>query len=522
MDFKRSTEYSDSDSITYEASPTCARFHMSDAEIRGIRGVVGSGKSSACCVEMKRKAEAQRPYKGVRRTKWAVIRETFPQLRDTTIPTFLKWVPVEHPWFIAQGSSMSHSPPYVAHLRYNLEDGTKVDAEFIFLAMRDDADAEKLKSLEITGAFINEAGAVKKGHINMAYQRSARFPPVDKGGCSWFGIIMDTNPPDDESWWYEMEVKDTPPKAEFFVQPPAILAVPKKSQADVQLYIPNTGQGPYPPAENVKHLIKGYDYWMDQIPMFKEWGIRVFLMGEFGTNLSGTPVYSQFNSCHFTSEPLDVYRQLPLLIGIDFGRTPCAVFCQLSPKGQFRIIDELTTGYKESTDPLRMGIRTFGRSLLLPHLNTKYNGMSIVAIGDPAGGFHNQISDEETCLRELHQMGIPCQEARTNSLSARLGAVEGFMTTMIDGGPGLIVSAVGAPTVLKGFQGGYRFTKKKTTGDNQDLKNDPDKDSRFSHVHDAVQYGAMYAEFGIAKSKNITGRGPMMARPVIRKRSKAW
>ena len=510
------------DRIVYKASPTIARFHQSRSEIRGIRGVVGSGKTVGCVVEMKFKSESQAPWHGIRKTKWVVIRETFPQLRDTTIPTFLKWIPVEHPWFARQGSRISHSPPYVAELRYNMEDGTRVEADFIFLAMREDADVEKLKSLEYTAAYINEAGAVKRVHFSKACERTSRYPPSDEGGCSWSGVIMDTNPPDDESWWYDLEVKNPIPNAEFFVQPPAILPVPKKDRHDVQLYVPNMGQGQYPPAENVENLTKGYDYWMDQVHTKTPWEIRVFLMGEFGTSLSGTPVYAQFHECHFTAGALEVYRQLPLLIGIDFGRTPAAVFCQLSPRGQLRVIDELTTGFEHSTVKERMGIRTFGRTVLLPHINTHYPGMPIVAIGDPAGGFHSQISDEETCLLELSKMGIPCQAARTNSLDARLGAVEGFMMNMLDGEAGLIVSALKAPTILKGFQGGYRFLKKHTSADADNLKNEPDKDSRFSHPHDALQYVAMYAEYGVSKDFGSASNCVMRARPVKRRRSKAW
>ena len=57
---------------------------------RGIRGPVGSGKSVACCVEVFRRALEQKPNKdGVRKSRWAVIRNTNPQLRTTTIKTWL-------------------------------------------------------------------------------------------------------------------------------------------------------------------------------------------------------------------------------------------------------------------------------------------------------------------------------------------------------------------------------------------------------------------------------------------------
>ena len=69
-----------------------------DSFFRGLRGPVGSGKSVACCVEVFRRALAQKKNdKGVRRSRWAIIRNTNPQLRTTTIKTWLDWFP-ENTW----------------------------------------------------------------------------------------------------------------------------------------------------------------------------------------------------------------------------------------------------------------------------------------------------------------------------------------------------------------------------------------------------------------------------------------
>ena len=73
-------------------------FLRGDHFVRGIRGPVGSGKSVACCVEIFRRACQQEPAKdGIRYTKWAVVRNTNPELRTTTIATWLQWFP-ESEW----------------------------------------------------------------------------------------------------------------------------------------------------------------------------------------------------------------------------------------------------------------------------------------------------------------------------------------------------------------------------------------------------------------------------------------
>ena len=71
---------------------TTKNFLLDEGFFRGLRGPVGSGKSVACCIEIFRRASQQeRGPDGKRRTRWAVIRNTNPQLKTTTIKTWLVW-----------------------------------------------------------------------------------------------------------------------------------------------------------------------------------------------------------------------------------------------------------------------------------------------------------------------------------------------------------------------------------------------------------------------------------------------
>ena len=66
-------------------------FMRDDSFFRGLRGPVGSGKSVACCIEVIRRALLQKPSEdGKRKSRWAVIRNTNPQLKTTTIKTIPK------------------------------------------------------------------------------------------------------------------------------------------------------------------------------------------------------------------------------------------------------------------------------------------------------------------------------------------------------------------------------------------------------------------------------------------------
>ena len=122
-------------------------FLKDDTFFRGIRGPVGSGKSVACCIEIIKRAINQKPSDdGIRKTRWAVIRNTNPQLKTTTIKTWLDWFP-EDDW-----GNFTWSVPYTHKLKKG-----DIECEVIFLALDRPEDVKKLLSLELTGVWINEA-----------------------------------------------------------------------------------------------------------------------------------------------------------------------------------------------------------------------------------------------------------------------------------------------------------------------------------------------------------------------------
>ena len=86
-------------SLTYKPDgDVIKQFMKDDSFFRGLRGPVGSGKSVSCCVEIFRRALEQKPgADGIARSRWAVIRNTNPQLKTTTIKTWIDWFP-EQDW----------------------------------------------------------------------------------------------------------------------------------------------------------------------------------------------------------------------------------------------------------------------------------------------------------------------------------------------------------------------------------------------------------------------------------------
>lgn len=459
--------------IKYKAEPTARKFHSSTAFVRGLMGPIGSGKSVACTIEIVMKALAQQPSPdGVRRSRWAIMRNTYPELKSTTIKTFQDWLP-EHIAPINWGT------PITAKCQIpDLGDGTSLDMEVIFLALDRPADVKKLLSLELTGAWLNEAREFDKSIVDATTGRVGRYPNKTQGGPTWSGILMDTNPPDELHWWYLLAEEQHPDGWEFFQQPPALLR-DKNGK-----YAPN------PLAENVSNHSLGYTYWLRQIPGKDQQWINVYVMGLYGSSMAGKPVYGDtwndtFHNSGHEYEPI-IGREI--ILGWDFGLNPSCTIAQVSPHGQLRILEELMADGS--------GIRQFAESVVLPILSTKYSGCPYVSIGDPAGNQRAQ-TDEQTVFKELADIGIHTEPCSTNDPKMRIEAVKFFLGRLVSAQPGFQLNP-SCKMLRKGFNGGYRYRQLNVSGDVR-FTDKPEKNI-FSHIHDSLQYICVYLKEGVVQS----------------------
>lgn len=474
--------------IRYRPSPTLHRMHKSKARVRGIMGPIGCGKTVGCVMECWRIAMEQAPDgHGVRRTRIAVIRNTFAQLKSTTIKTWQEWIPDEV-------CGIVYDSPIRGLMELGHPDGkTTVHCEIMFIALDKPTDIKRLLSLELTAAYINEARELPWSIILAVRSRLGRYPAKSTAPLTQAALIMDTNPPDVDHWWYLLsELKRAPlteedaapldvADFEFFTQPPALL------QTKAGGYLPN------PNAENVEHQQLGYRYWLDQIPgASKEW-IKVYLLGRYGFVMDGRPVYPEYqDDLHYT-ENVDCSTSLKLLIAFDFGLTPACIIGQVTARGQFRALEELVSD--------RMGIEQFVTAVVKPHLAVNYSYWKIgeiLATGDPAGEDPVQ-TDARTCFDVLLAAGFRMQSLPTNAFIPRREAVAGFLTRVDMGTPSFLMSSK-CPVLRKGFQGGYHLRRMAIPG-KEIYRDEPDKD-RFSHPHDALQYICLLAR-GAGVTKEI-------------------
>ena len=440
----------------YEDSPTLQRFADCDARVRGIMGPVGSGKSSACCWEVFRRAMGQAPGRdGVRRTRFAVVRNTDKELLDTTIKTWFEWFPsgIAGTW---------HSTNRTFWLRVKDTSGKLVAvSEVMFRAMDIPKQVRDLLSLELTGAWINEAREIEeeiyRGLLNKG--RLGRYPSQRDGGATWSGLWMDTNPPDDLSWWYRVFEEEELDNPEFvlFRQP--------SGRSDA--------------AENRSNLPA--DYYEQLLSGSTDQYVRVYVDAEYGTVEEGKPIYAGQWSDKLHVSPVGLWpmKRRAIAIGFDFGLAPSAVIAQITPRGQLRILDEVV-----GTD---MGVRQLVRAGLKPLLGSKYKGLEIErVIGDPSGATKDPSDSENSPFKVLEEEGFDVEAAPSNDPRVRWEWVRYWLTQLRDGHPALLLDP-GCRQLRRGFNGRYKFRRLQVSGPDKRYSDKADKNET-SHPHDALQY----------------------------------
>lgn len=451
-----------------------------------IRGPWGSGKSVACCGKLYNAACLQEPdVAGVRRSRWFIVRNTYPDLQETTVKTWLSWFPEEIYGPMRRSRPFQHTLKVPgAPDRYGRP--TVVEAEFLFLALDDEDDRKKLLSMEFTGGWVNECREIDKAIIDDLIGRTGRFPSMRDGGPTWAGVIMDTNAPAETHWLPIMmgevpvpedmseEDRDAlkrPADWNYYVQPGALIEQ-KDGQGKFLGFEPN------PAAENVKWLKDGHGWYMQRLGGKTRSWIRVNFCNLLGTSVSGKPVWPTFaRERHVASEPIAFDPTLHLYVGIDqTGRNPAAIAAQVY-QGRWRVIAELV-GRDVPSDAFAPQVKRWLSNL------TATAGLSLAQVRvsfyrDP----HEQknFTDNNSSDQVYRKNGILLIPAPGgNGVKHRTETVE----TMFDNDR--IEVSPTCTRYIAACEGGYRFRKLNISGEYYDPE--PDKRNGHADIADASQY----------------------------------
>lgn len=494
--------------LDFSASPTLWDFLLDRAFFTLVEGPLGSGKSTVCGAKLMMLAMQQEPdpRTNMRTTRWAVIRNTSVELKSTTIKTWLELFPEASCGPIRYSAPITHRIVIPA---VGAEPG--LDMEVLFIAMDKPGDVKKLKSLDLTGAWVNEAVEVPTEAVDMLTGRVGRFPKKEHVPATWAGVFCDTNADDDQSWVHKRRMNagrdlDLDPalfdgmaldfNEHFYKQPPAMLeCVPEGAgyrviEAGIEPFtvpekqaIPAAGRFwcMNPAAENIRYLRGGIGYYFQQMNGKDLGWIQRFVQAKTVYYVDGQPWVPEYSD-ETMARALTYDPNLSLIGGMDIGGgtlNPAAVIGQRGALGDYRILAELTMA--------GVGLDEFEAALKA--LIAERFGNAKVRFGiDPAAKNRDPLY-AATLEHHLTAKGFTVALAPTNSPVLRRQALAGPMTRVVraPGGvtvPGFLVDK--SCTMLRAALAG-KWHKKRIQGSDGRFSEEPVK-NQWSHVADGASY----------------------------------
>src|ERR1035437_9825241 len=457
--------------IDYEAPPTCAAFMKSEAFGRLIAGPVGSGKTTACVIELLRRAINQTPAAdGFSYTRYAIVRQTLKQLKDTVLKDAQAWLRGIGSWKVSENTF---------HLNFD-----HVRSEWIFIPLEAAADQDRLLSMQLTGAWLSECIEMNFDVVGPISGRLGRYPSGAQGTPTWHGMIADTNMPTELSpWWTFMT---TPiPDWQVYIQPSGL-----STEAENLNFLVQNETTIKLPVDHPARLAQGRKYYERFVEMYGEdsdW-VKRYVHAQYGDDPSGLAVFRQsFKSDFHVVDDTLLIPGYPLIVGQDFGRNPWSLICQVDHMGRLLVHEEVAG--------TNIGLENHVNKNLRPRLfSNKYLGCKVALVGDPSGVAKGNVA-EESCFDALKRLGLPAFPAPTNDIEPRLRAVETLLGRQTNGGPAIMISRAGCPMLIRALSGGYRFTKTKQGA----LRVVPEKNDKegFSHIVDALQYVCLIVQGGM-------------------------
>lgn len=478
--------------INYTPPPTIRQFIRDYRPGRlfydWIVGPVGSGKTTGLFFKLCHMASLQaKSPDGIRRTRAVIVRNTMPQLKDTTLSSWSYWFKdkVAGDWLATQNKFI---------LRFG-----DVECEVMFRALDTADDVARVLSLEVTFAILDEFVQIPKQIVDALSARLGRYPSARDGGATNWGMWGSSNPDTEDNWWYEylhdprinkrykhFDDPDAQAAYDMTVNGQALMVgmdgVGPSGQASNSTYFLQPS-GFAPDAENLENLPGGQDYYNNQAIGKSEAWVKQFLEAEWGYSAAGKPVVPTFKAdYHIAKQPLMYNPRLPLIAGVDPGLDGSAfIFGQLDLSGRLNVLGErVQSGY--GTDRLI-------RERVKPYVANRFPQGKLFLAPDPAAGNRAQ-NDEKTAVDIMRRYYEVPKLETNNRLPLRLNAIEYFTTRLLDTGAALQIDPVNCPHTIRALKGGWRYEM----DPKKDMMRSP-KPEKNNHSHSGDAFGYLCRYF---------------------------
>ena len=423
-------------------------------EVACIQGPIRSGTSVASCMRLWEAAmSVPRDHTGKRRSRWLIVRNSYPDLEASTLKTWLHWFP-EKPY-----GRFYWSQPYVHEIRLG-----DVEADFHFESFEGDSDIPSLMSREYTGAWVNEAQFYSRKFIVTLLSRTGYYPVPDGPKFlqldmnapplgHWIPIMRGDAPPPEDWTESERRAHIRPETWEFFTQP-AWFVERMDAKGSVMSYDIN------PAAENLR--IMGEKAVRALLGGRTKDEIDAELMNRVLIQQAGLPVFPMFvRDFHIAKHALQPNPDYPLHVGLDFGRRPAGVVMQ-NISGRWFVYAELTA-LNTSAETFAPTFKAF-LARRFPHWFTP-DAPPIHFWGDPSGDNKRSETDDNTAFAIWAKNGMNIRKAdKGNRRTIRLETMSRMLGEAPMGQPKIVFDQKGCPKLTTAMAGAYVYQRKKVSG----------------------------------------------------------
>lgn len=452
---------------------------VSDAFIAGtepmmlLNGPIGSAKTTAegkkVLLETTRMRPWQRDAQGnpVREYNVVFWREKYDSVWNATLKSWWKIIPRDLGKFEGSpGRPANHTVEWQDE--WSPKGGGICRLVAMFRAFGEDMDPEQVRGTEYADGVLQEWDLLPQALTVAISGRLGRAPtpPVMGRVGRMFGSC---NAVDVTSYLYE----------DFWVNP----------QPGYRLYRQPGGLDPG--AENIQVLGREYYDSIIQKNQTRKWYIRRMVDNKPGFTRDTDLVYPAYDDdVHLAKSTIPVYPNIPVVVGIDGGNTPAAVYLQELRNGQIRILAEIALE--------TAGMIALSRAMLTLEASPRFKGCEFFTVGDPAmkNGEETDEGSDRTRLAKLLKRKV--RLARTNDPERRREPIAQALTQRLETGEPAFLLDPSCVCHRRGYNQTFAYRRIRGTNERSGIIKGPD-----SHPCEAGQYASM--ETGRGHAQELAG-----------------
>jgi len=451
------------------ANPTQKRFIESRHEADMFSSRKGEGKSAALAWAI---FSHTRYNAGA---NWLMIRDTFENLKRTTMEEFFAWFPDGIYGHYVAGDKCFH---------WNTA-ATGLKGKVYFLGVDDDGDASKIASMPLAGIAIDEpspAAGSSSGVSEFIFDTA--MSQLRQPGMNWYACKIAQNNPDESHWTYRR-----------FVEPgykgdKSIDLLPQQERGfkEYQTKTP----------ENLRNLPPGYYETMQNRWAHRPDLIKRFVKGEYGYQQIGVAVTPAWDDNLHLASGLRPHKGVALALLWDGGSNPTCIVTQVTPAGFWLFL--------ESFSESGMGTFQLIEDVVAPALASRYSRCTWRHIGDPNLRSPEQSDSRQSSVKVIKEHLGGVFTPGKDRVEDGVNPLNYILSRVINGVGVVQVDRDKCRHVWYALRGGWHYHKHRNGTLGEIVKD------QHSHPGDCCRYGAsiLFPQGALQKRKkssNITEPG---------------